>query len=494
MSESEVSDNYYARLGVARDASRKDIRDAYHQAARRLHPDVNPDPRAMDMFVKIQEAYDILSAPDRRQSYDESLPDKDEGQPIKLMTRFSRSSLARIAEPQLIYVLLEISPTPAAGTLKSPPLNVCLVLDRSTSMQGLRLDTLKSTARKVVRQLRPHDYLSMVTFSDHAEVLIPATRGSDYAKVEARIGLLQAGGSTEIFRGLKAGYFEVSRNFKPTFVNHLVLITDGRTYGDEDECLRLAEEARVKGLTISGLGIGTEWNDRFIDQLAAKTGGSSQYISSAEDIRIFLEEKLHGLGNTYAENVGLYFMQDPGVELKYAFRLEPETGPLSLDQPLMIGNVPLDGHLSILMEFLVTSVPSEASVVSLAQGDLQMAIPSQMIPVKRMPFVLNRDTSVTIDPEPPPQRIVKALSRLTLYRMQEQARQDMEKGDIEQATRRLQNLATHLLAGGERQLARTVLAEADRLQQGQKLSEQGEKRIKYGTRALLLPQHLEEAV
>lgn len=79
------------------------------------------------------------------------------------------------------------------------------------------------------------------------------------------------------------------------------------------------------------------------------------------------------------------------------------------------------------------------------------------------------------------------MSRLTLYRMQEQAKQDLEAGNIEQATRRLRFLATHLLAQGESSLATTVLGEAGRIERNSSLSDEGEKRIKYGTRALLLP-------
>ena len=165
-----------------------------------------------------------------------------------------------------------------------------------------------------------------------------------------------------------------------------------------------------------------------------------------------------------------------------------------MERPLKLGNVPRDKSLSLLMEFLVTSVPQDSTIVNLSRGEIEMAIPTQMIPATKMTLTLTRPTSLTIDPEPPPQKIVKALSRLTLYRMQEQAREDMANGDIEQATRRLQHLATHLLSQGKRKLDRTVLAEADRLQHGQSLSEQGEKRIKYGTRALLLPQQLEETL
>lgn len=492
---SDIADNYYVRLGVSRDATQGEIRRAYREAARKMHPDQNPHTRAPELFLRIQEAYEVLSDPARRESYDSTLPEEDTvDSPVRLSTVYSRSMLARIEEPQLIYVLMELLSNPKVATPENPTLNVSLVLDRSTSMQGMRMDTLKSAARELIRQFRTQDYLSIIAFSDRAEVLVPATRGSDIDKVGSRISLLQAGGGTEIFNGLKEGYFEVTRNLNSSFVNHLVLITDGRTYGDEEACLDLATRAQEDGVTFSALGIGTEWNDAFLDELTSKTGGSTVYVASAEDIQGFLEDKFQGLGEVYAEGVQMTFEKDPGVELKYAFRLEPDAGPLALASPLSLGDVPREGKLSVLLELLVSSVPSDSKVVSLVRGDLTMDLPNRVIPKTRLHVNLERPTSQAIDPEPPPQRIVKAMSRLTLYRMQEKAKEDLAQGNIEEATRRLQNLATHLLAQGERELARTVMAEADRVAQGHSISEQGEKRIKYGTRALLLPPNLEDTL
>ena len=447
----------------------------------------------MDVFLAIQDSYEVLSTPDRRKEYDNSLPDAEEfPNLVKITTTYSRSSLARIGEPQLIYAMVDLKANPPEEIDGPPPMNLCLVLDRSTSMQGLRLDTLKSTARELLRQLRPQDYLSVVIFSDNAEVILPAGRGVDFTKAEARISMIQADGGTEIFKGLNAGFFEISRNVGPSYINHLILITDGRTYGDEEDCLALAVKARDKGITISGLGLGTEWNDEFMDELTGLTGGNSQFIAGAEDLQAFMEEKFSGLGKIFAERLSMNFIQDPNVELKYIFRLNPDPGPLPMLKPIIAGNLPRDGSVTLLMEFLVGSVAEDAALVNLVRGDLKMDIPLQMIPSTKIPLALTLPTSEQIDPEPPPQNIVQALSRLTLYRMQEQAKADIAAGNFEQATRRLQNLATHLFSQGEKGLARTVLAEADRLEKEHTFSEQGEKRIKYGTRALLLPQFLEE--
>jgi Ca-activated chloride channel family protein len=86
-----------------------------------------------------------------------------------------------------------------------------------------------------------------------------------------------------------------------------------------------------------------------------------------------------------------------------------------------------------------------------------------------------------------PAPIVHALSQLTLYRMQEKAQDELKKGETVKASRHLQYLATHLISKGERDLANTVLKEADNIQKKKGYSKEGDKRIKYGTRSLLLP-------
>jgi Ca-activated chloride channel homolog len=89
--------------------------------------------------------------------------------------------------------------------------------------------------------------------------------------------------------------------------------------------------------------------------------------------------------------------------------------------------------------------------------------------------------------------IVEAMSKLTLYRMQEKVRAEVNEGQIDKATKHMHYLATHLLSQGDRELAHTVLIEAEHIQQSRRLSNEGEKRIKYGTRALLLPSGMENA-
>lgn len=480
--------DHYALLSLRRDASSEEIRRAYYDAARRLHPDKTDSAQDAELFLEIQEAYQILAEPKKRAKYDASLPPEPaEGDLIRQNILYSRQEVTRTREPQLVYVLLEYSAAVDESSPSAPPLNLCLVLDRSTSMRGKSMDVVKATAIQLLRRLRPEDTLSIVTFSDRAETIIPATENIELKKLEARIQMLQTSGGTEIFQGLESGYNEVLRGLKESQVNHIILLTDGRTYGDEEQCLELAKKAAEGGIGISGLGIGNEWNDDFLDELASLTGGSSLYVSRPQDIQHILLEKFNNLWQVYAKESTLEFKLSEGVDLRYAFRLQPEAGPLPVESPLRLGPILKDIDLKILMEFILQPPGDQTEIVSLLEGELEASIPTQPYPLPPIQIHLVRPVANSSGLQTPPEEILKALSNLTLYRLQEQARLEVAAGEYTKASQRLQRLAIHLIEQGERGLARTALLEAENIQRKYEFTEEGKKQIKYGTRALLLP-------
>ena len=484
--------DFYTRLGVDRNASPDQIRTAYRSAARRLHPDVNVEEGATELFIELKEAYEVLIDPSKRSAYDENSPTSPP--PIRLNTIYSRPGLNRIDDPQLIYSLVELDVFVDVSDEddNSLPLNIALILDGSTSMKGIRLDELKATAIEIIRHLRPQDIISVVFFNDRPEIVIPAGPRPELHKVESSIRMIQAQGATEIYQGLNAGYREARRYLGPNYANHIIMITDGHTYGDEASCLELADQAAKLGISISTLGVGSEWNDEFLDDLVKRTGGSSIFVSEPKDIEKFLKGKFQGLGKSFVERVSLELRMIPGVELSYAFRLNPELGPLPISFPIQLGGIPYKSRQRILLEFLVNPINSNSSRLILAEGHFSFDIPKDAVKHHRLPITFMRPVSTSFKMEPPSHLIVEAMSKLTLYRMQEKVREDVSIGEFESAAQSLQRIATHLLSQGENELAKTALLEIQNVKNKQMLSQDGEKQIKYGTRALLLPNSPEE--
>jgi Ca-activated chloride channel family protein len=478
--------DYYGLLNLPRDATADEIRAAYFDAAKRLHPDANPDKEAKEQFLAIQQAYEVLADEQKRAEYNRTLPESSVTGEVTVKIKYSRSVIPMLDEPQLMYVLVELVCSAHFDPTRLPPIEVCLVLDRSTSMNGPRLDFIKANAINLLKQLRPEDIVSIVTFSDRAEVMIPPTKVANLARSEGRINALQAFGATEIFQGLETGLSLLRTGSSATSIRQCILLTDGHTYGDEQACFELARKASEDGITLNALGIGHEWNDSFLDQLTSLSGGNAMYVSSPKDLAHYLEEKLGSLNRIYGRNAMLEFESDPGVELKYAFRIAPELAPLQLSSPINLGNILYGRSLSVLFEFMVNPNSPQKDEIRIAKGRVKVEIPSQSMALNRLFVDIKRAISSSLERETPPAAIVEAMAKLSLYRLQEKARKEVEDGDIDHAAQHLQYLATHLLAVGDRELAHTVLVETEHIQQSHRFSQEGDKRIKYGTRALLL--------
>ena len=481
--------DYYTILGVLRQSSQEEIKRAYIEAAQRYHPDKNLAVGDTEVFLDIQQAYELLSNPKRRSQYDATLPPEIEPHPVlKHSLAFSRAGLADITEPQLMYALLTVGALSEAVKIPAPPLNLCLLLDRSTSMQGEKMDRVKSAAIQLIRNMRPQDKFSIVIFSDRADVLIQSALQPEVARQEAQIQLVQVSGSTEIYQGLLAGVNEIHRNFDSHRVNHLILLTDGHTYGDEQASLELADQLARENIGLTGMGIGNEWNDIFLDALASRTGGTSAYISDPKDIKRLLVDKFKALASVFASEVIFESKKPAGVIVKSIFRIQPEVGPVTLEEPLLLGPILQDQELRVLFEFVIHPAALESRSVTLIDGALKATVAGYPRPVPPLPlkFVCNVRTEEST--EPPAQDVMHALARMMLYRMQERAQVEAQAGRFDNAARQLQNMATHLLAQGEYQLAKTALMEAEHLEQKHDWTNSGRKTLKYTTRALLMPE------
>jgi len=481
--------DYYTILGVPQNALMEDVHNAYRVATRRFHPDVNKSPGAAVQFREIVAAYEVLANPSKRDAYDRER--RNQTQPERpyftLRVTPSKRVVPTLDEPQVVYVLVELLPerTRSLQQLDSH-LNLALVIDHSTSMkEGGRLDRTKIAAYQIIEQLTDKDVLSIISFSDRADVLVPASPVVDKPGLKARVATMAASGGTEIFQGLEAAYKENQKNASKAFVNHIILITDGRTYGDEKQCLELADKAAKDGVGISAMGIGEEWNDTFLDQLASRTGGTSEYINSPNAVIRFLNDRVKSLGQSFAERVTISLAPDPDVRIESAFRLTPSPQPIAIDKdPIPIGQLMISTVASVLLQLQMPASPRPGF-----RNLVRIAVTGDVLREGKLGYKVIADTSLEVSASPPPEEpplaILDALSKLTLYRLQEKAEAAVAQGNIQEATRRLENLATRLLAAGQESLANAAMAEARRVAQTNMLSEEGQKALKYGTRLLI---------
>lgn len=479
----------YVMLNISPKASPNEIRKAYYAAAKRFHPDNNSHVGADLHFRDINRAYEVLTTGE----VVDYIAQVGTGDLPRFATRLyvSKRIVPRLTEPQVVYLLLEISPdVPADYQAERHPLNLSLALDRSASMQGARLNRVKVAARQILEQLTPQDRISIVAYSDRADVLLPSQRVDDISDLRAIVNTISAGGGTEIFQGLQASYEQVRTHYSNNIVNHIILLTDGRTYGDEHLALELADKASKRGIGISAMGIGDEWNDVFLDQLVSRTGGSTAYISSPAAVVTFLEERVASLGESFAEHMRLVIAPEQDVVLESVFRMSPSAQPFEPDeQPIQLGSLEGKRALRVLLQ-LQLPPDMELGFRPLIRIDTTGNILVRDRNRREM-LKLVSDQSIEVAESPehedPPPKIIDSLGKLTLYRMQQRVEQAVDQGEVVEATRRLQNLSTRLIEIGQPELAKKARNEATRILKTRQLSEEGRKALKFGTRLLLAP-------
>ena len=477
--------DFYNRLNISTGASENAIKKAYRLAVRKTHPDVNRNEGATQLFLNIQEAYKILSDPNKKGAYDAGREPHEAAPTVLTAFEYSQETLSSVDEPQIIYSLIDVVSTQAEKDTTDLPLNISFVLDNSTSMDGARLEILKSATKDIIHELGEDDLVSVISFNDRAKVLMPSQSQPSSAILDSSINGLFAEGGTEIFQGLEAAFEEIRKNPSYDFVSHIILITDGHTYGDEENCITLAKSAAALDIGISGLGIGIEWNDEFLIELCALTGGQCRFIEELNQVKDFLEHSITSLREAFSRRLSLEITPAPGVKMLSAFRILPEALPLPHQEEFSLGILKKDKPHRVLFEFMVDPIPEEIDQAVIASGEFILKRTPQDFTI---PFTLDRPVGKESDDGvPPPAEIFRAISHLTFYRLQEKAQQDIVSGNPGTAFQRLINLSSHLMAKGEDSLAKIAMNEADYIKSHNNFSPTGKKQLKYGTMRLLLP-------
>jgi Ca-activated chloride channel family protein len=291
----------------------------------------------------------------------------------------------------------------------------------------------------------------------------------DKAIAKSKVSMIHSSGGTEILQGLLMGLDQVERWQTSQMINHVILLTDGQTYGDEDECLTQATEAAKRGISISIMGIGQDWNDKLLDEVASRSGGTCAYIDSASKVTAMFREKIHGLGSTFA-----------------VFRISPYIDRLDHTQmPIELGHMERDTPLGIVVELLVQTqeVGQSHLLAATVEGDI---VSMDLVGEQVSADVGVEITAERVPDQPVPPAIVGAMGKLAIFRMQEKTMEELERGDVERASQRLETMATRLLNLGETELAKAALLEAGRLVRTGHISPEGRKKIRYGTRGLAI--------
>ena len=371
------------------------------------------------------------------------------------------------------------------------PLNLCLVLDHSGSMEGRPLETVKKAAVHLLERLNKGDRISVVAFDHRAKILVHNQVVDDLDAIKTEILNLTADGGTAIDQGLKLAIEEVAKGKQET-VSQVFLLTDGENeHGDNKRCLKLSQLATEYNLTLNTLGFGDHWNQDILEKIADTGGGTLSYIEKPEQAveefgRLFKRAQSVGLTNAY-----LQISLVPKIrlaELKPIAQVAPET----IELPVQ----PQGGHFEVRLGDLMTNA-ERIILANLYIGQLlegrQTIAKLQIIyddPGTGQEGLLSEPMRVEIDVQksyqPSPnagvQKFVLALAK---YRQTQIAEARLQQGDRSGAATMLQTAAKTAIQMGDQGAATVLQISATRLQSGEELSEADRKKTRIVSKTIL---------
>ena len=190
-------------------------------------------------------------------------------------------------QKQTSYLRVGLTGLPINDAGRRTPVNVAIVLDKSGSMQGDKLRKAKDAALASIDRLGPNDIVSVIAYDQTVDVLVPATKVSDRHTLRTEIERLSAGGSTALFAGVSKGAAEVRKFLDRTRVNRIILLSDGQANVGPSSPVdlgNLGASLIKEGISVTTLGLGLDYNEDLMTQLARKSDGNHYFIENTTDL------------------------------------------------------------------------------------------------------------------------------------------------------------------------------------------------------------------
>ena len=198
-------------------------------------------------------------------------------------------------------------------------MNLVLVIDRSGSMGSEnKLEQVKTSAVEILNNLNPSDRLSIVTYDDSINTLLPSTSVEDKNYIRELIYGLHPGGSTNLSGGMMAGFAEAQRNFREDSVNRIVLLSDGLAnvgIVDPSQIANQAKQIRENKISVSAMGVGIDYNENLMASIADYSGGNYYYINQETSMASVFQKELNLMQNLIGTNAKATFELNRGVEV-----------------------------------------------------------------------------------------------------------------------------------------------------------------------------------
>ena len=217
----------------------------------------------------------------------------------------------------------------AIGPPRRYGLNIALVVDRSGSMEGAWLDHVKRACGSLLDLVEPTDFVSVVTFAETADLILPARHISNKAEAKDRISRITAGNTTNLHQGLVMGFHQLSAVKHSGTLNKIILVTDGGpTAGTKDlkSIINQIVDQKARGISVTTVGLGADYDEELLGTIANRAGGNFYHVPEPEKLGDVLRQEVELLSKVVARNLHMRVRLVRGAGVRQVYGHPPIYG------------------------------------------------------------------------------------------------------------------------------------------------------------------------
>jgi len=294
---------------------------------------------------------------------------------VKLEADLGQTVLAT-SKPGNVYLRLSLKSLAGAKRNDRAPINAAIVIDRSGSMSGDRIEAAREGARVALKRLSSDDRVALIAYNHGVEVLSPsAPLRNARDKLLKVIDGIEAGGTTALHAGVKEGGRQVEEFVSDNNVNRVILLSDGLANvgpSTPGELAELGRKLASKGISVSTIGLGLDYNEDLMQRLAAASDGNHVFVERPSDLAEIFDREFGDALSVSARDITIIIECRAGFTPK---RILGRDGSISGQKvTLKLNQLQAENERYVVVELEAPSNPStgpaDVAEVSLTYIDL----------------------------------------------------------------------------------------------------------------------------